>query len=774
MRYDDDDDYDDRPVRRRPQGVSAGWRVAAGVSGALAAIFALMLVIAFGALLDRPRTAPPPPVVQPPFFPPQQPVGPFPAAAQNDDDPDKGDPKALPYPLTQDLRPLGAGPAIPGEPVPKQEPSPRDQFLRTGEILWANDEPNPPENVLVSPDGANIAYIGMQGVMAGPPQALRLVAGTEPKVALPRGGPAGVGATAERGALAWSALGNALYWAAADGRIGIINFPIDGGGAAPINEARARWAIAIPPLKPQVVLVRDRARPKVESPLRKDPADPSEVVVFDREKKVTRILIPLASAVWRSPAVSPDGKRLALISDSGNEGMLPSLWRVFVIDLAGGEPKPLTPASSHAGSVCWAPDGKTLIYDRSAFLNEENFQGEVYRTNLFEVDAATGRESPLSVGGGFSSPSVSRAGDLFCLAHSHQADAERIELFRVPRDKARAFAAKQPPGRRSVKAWTELAAAALREAGLPADARVGALDEDKVKKLATAFAKGYREHFLGDVPDTAAELDRLRGETRGMSLPPGERRRIGLVLGAVEGEYLRRKHGARWVLTKPAGEPLTDPKPHELFRHVVNPFRDFWAEDFDDPDFDEEPGFGTLMATLSLAEGRPLVLAHDSAVHSHVPAADPDLARGTALLKEGQGDEADRVLLEMTKRHAGNYHLALHVGALLADQGHTGGLRTLVGRLDADALKDARVYNLMGVSRLDDDPRAAAVAFRNALRCNLYFGPAYFNLALAHERLNDVASARLCLRRYLKLMSYAPLADDARRRLAELPSDPAR
>jgi Tfp pilus assembly protein PilF len=168
-----------------------------------------------------------------------------------------------------------------------------------------------------------------------------------------------------------------------------------------------------------------------------------------------------------------------------------------------------------------------------------------------------------------------------------------------------------------------------------------------------------------------------------------------------------------------------------------------------------------------------VVLAHDTSVLTHVPAADPDLARGIALLKEGQGDEADRVLLDMMKRHAGNYHLAIHVGTFLYEQGRKDALRTLTQRLKPDELKDARVYNLVGVSLLEDDPRAAATAFRNALRCSLYHGSAYLNLAQAHEKLNDVAAARRCLRRYLKLLAYTPQAEDARRRLAELPPDAA-
>ncbi len=762
MRYDDEYD-DDLPARRRPRGVSGGWRVAAILCGGLAGLLALALLVATAALLERPRPAPPPPPQPAPLFAPKPQAPPI-AGAPNDDDPDIGNPRALPYPLVQDLRPPGALPTVPGEPAPKAEPNPREQFLAAGGVLWANDEPSPPQAVLVSPDGKSIAYAGSQGAFVGPPGAPRLVPGTLPLAGPPRNPRAPAGAE-RTGSLVWSPLGTSLTWAGADGQVGLIS--IAEQRFQEIDGARARWAVAVPPKDEQLVLVRGMARPKVEAPLRANPTDPSEVVVFDRKKKAAHILIPLGTAVWRSPAVSPDGKRLALISDSGHEGELPSLWRVFLIDLAGGVPKPITPAVSLCRSLCWAPDGKTLVYDRSASANEENYSSDLYRANLFEMDPATGRESRLTVGGEFSSPSVTTAGELFCLAHSRQGGAERVELFHLPRDKARELAAKPVTPRHSAKAWTALAAAALQEAGLPADARESALDEEKVKKLAAAFAANYRKQFSGEPPDTAAGLDRLRGEARGLGLAPGERRRVALVLGAAEGEYLCRKHHARWALEKPAGPPLADPKVHELFRHIVNPFRDIWAED--DDYGEEEPVFGTLSAALTQAEGRPLVLAHDQAVRTHLAAADPDLARGLGLLKEGQGEEADRVLLELTKRHPGNYHLALHVGALLSEQGRTSALRTLVSQLDAEALKDARVYNLVGVSRLDDDPAKAIDAFRKALRCNLYHGAAYFNLALAYQKQGDTASARLCLRRYLKLLAYGSLADDARRRLAELP-----
>jgi tetratricopeptide (TPR) repeat protein len=767
MRYDDDYD-DDFPGRPRTGGVAAGWRVAAVFSFVLVAVLAVLLMTACVALVERSPVAPqpvddpPPPLVH--FDPPHE------AAAHNDDADGNADPRLLPYPTAQDLRPQGVPPAVAGEVPAAREPDARERFLRAGEVVWTSNEPFGPDVVLVSPDGASIAYGGAQGLMVGPPRAPELVEGTEPH----GGGPA-----ARRGAerptvSAWWSGSHAFNWSAPDGRLATAHLmPGRGAEVLPIDWARGRYAVPVPPEEKEVVVVRHRARPKLEGPARQAPPDPAEVVVTQPGKDVTRILIPAGTAVWRAPAVAPDGKRLALVSDSGHEAALPRLWRVFVIDLGGGEPRPLTPPAPHVGTACWTADGKSLVYARGAASAGNNPPGaDTWRTDLFEVDPATGREKPLTVGGGFSSPSVSRTGDLYALAQSGTGGEAKTRLIRLPLAKARELAAAMPATGRGAKAWAELAAAALREAELPPDAGPQSLDEAKVKRLAAAAARAYRERFGGAAPDTAADLDRLLAEVRRLGLPQAERNRLGLVVGALTGEYLRRKHGARWALVaKVTGEPLADPAAHELFRHIVNPFDGSWSGERDE---DDEPAVGSLAWALAQAEGRPIVLAAEPTVRTHLPAADPDLARGTALLKEGRADEAERLLLAMAGRHAGNYHLALHVGSLLSEHGRKAAVRKLAQGLKADALKDARVYNFVGVSLLEDDPAAAVIAFKNALRCNLYEGPAYFNLAQAYEKLNDPASARLCLQRYLKLMSWGPLADDARRRLGELPPEPPR
>jgi len=57
-----------------------------------------------------------------------------------------------------------------------------------------------------------------------------------------------------------------------------------------------------------------------------------------------------------SPRWSPDGRRLAFVSDRGEKNQL------FVAPLDGGEPRQITKAKFGCGSPAWSPDGKLVAY----------------------------------------------------------------------------------------------------------------------------------------------------------------------------------------------------------------------------------------------------------------------------------------------------------------------------------------------------------------------------------------------------------------------------
>ena len=72
-------------------------------------------------------------------------------------------------------------------------------------------------------------------------------------------------------------------------------------------------------------------------------------------RRVTRPSIPIGD--WKF-AVSPDGRNLAFIRSG-----IPGLNDIYVISMAGGEPRRLTDWNAAMGGLAWTPDGREIVYD---------------------------------------------------------------------------------------------------------------------------------------------------------------------------------------------------------------------------------------------------------------------------------------------------------------------------------------------------------------------------------------------------------------------------
>ena len=118
-------------------------------------------------------------------------------------------------------------------------------------------------------------------------------------------------------------------------------------------------------------------------------------------------------------AVSPDGQRLAAVSDLGHAGNDLVRWRLFVGDVTTGKMQAVTSPARQVGPACWTADGKLLIYARNqqpmppdCWANTDGF---FRATDLFQYDLAAKKEMRLSRGGGFLSPSLGADDTLYYL-----------------------------------------------------------------------------------------------------------------------------------------------------------------------------------------------------------------------------------------------------------------------------------------------------------------------------------------------------------------------
>jgi Tol biopolymer transport system component len=107
-----------------------------------------------------------------------------------------------------------------------------------------------------------------------------------------------------------------------------------------------------------------------------------------------QITKPDGSKLYYSFAASPDGQTLAVVRGGG-------VSDVYLISIAGGEPRRLTTQARHMQGVAWAPDGKSLFY---SVLEGARFR--LWRTS---ATGGTGNGEPVtSPGENIRWPSIAR------------------------------------------------------------------------------------------------------------------------------------------------------------------------------------------------------------------------------------------------------------------------------------------------------------------------------------------------------------------------------
>jgi dipeptidyl aminopeptidase/acylaminoacyl peptidase len=158
-----------------------------------------------------------------------------------------------------------------------------------------------------------------------------------------------------------------------------------------------------------------------------DNAYDTQIWLADATTGATRQLTN-AKKSSQSPAWSPDGARLAFISDRTDKRQL------YVINPLGGEADALTSLEEGVSSFAWAPDGKAIAYtstepksaalkDREKKFGEFQVVEQDYRmTHLFVIDLAT-RATRTLTSGAFNVGSFAWSPDGKHIAFDHRVNA---------------------------------------------------------------------------------------------------------------------------------------------------------------------------------------------------------------------------------------------------------------------------------------------------------------------------------------------------------------
>ena len=158
-----------------------------------------------------------------------------------------------------------------------------------------------------------------------------------------------------------------------------------------------------------------------------DNAYDTQIWLADATTGATRQLTN-AKKSSQSPAWSPDGARLAFISDRTDKR------QIYVINPLGGEADALTSLEEGVSSFAWAPDGKAIAYtstepksaalkDREKKFGEFQVVEQDYRmTHLFIIDVTT-RATRTLTSGAFNVGSFAWSPDGKQIAFDHRVNA---------------------------------------------------------------------------------------------------------------------------------------------------------------------------------------------------------------------------------------------------------------------------------------------------------------------------------------------------------------
>jgi dipeptidyl aminopeptidase/acylaminoacyl peptidase len=138
-----------------------------------------------------------------------------------------------------------------------------------------------------------------------------------------------------------------------------------------------------------------------------------------------------------SPRWSPDGKQLALLArrpgaDGDRDSDAPETHtQIFLIDVAGGEARPLTKHPTSVSEISWAPDGSAIYFIADDEKSEEEKKRDKAKDDVYEFEANYEQEHLWRVNLSGVEERVT-SGDFSVLGYALSRDGKQIAQHRAP------------------------------------------------------------------------------------------------------------------------------------------------------------------------------------------------------------------------------------------------------------------------------------------------------------------------------------------------------
>lgn len=469
-----------------------------------------------------------------------------------------------------------------------------------------------------------------------------------------------------------------------------------------------------------------------------------EVVRLEDGRRRTIVEFPLSRVGW--PAVSPDGKRIALVTNRDVPRSAPEGGHLYVCDAEGKGLRALTDGSEDVSHVSWSADGASIYALRRRSVGEGGGVGDGGPVDLYRIPVEGGAPVNLTRSG-LIDAAWSAGADFWVRVDRWSLPEGQRGVFRIGAAGLEKASSKRPvpaalDRRANGKAVAEkvqgvLGSAALREV-VPTP--------ELMEKVARAFADAAGEK-LGIALDFKLDsLDRL-WEAREALGRAGEEPLAILALGAYYGETLRREAGAQWRLgAVPFG--AWAPGSQAEGNCLVDPVLPFSAACVSGLDL-EAMGFRGAEDLQGRDEGRKILLVYPPAqVEEAVrEATGPEYAEARRKLDAGEVKEALAILVRELQRRPMSRMLAAESIAICEAAGLEEAARTLTAQAveAGNEVPELLIRHADGLAA--KDPAAALEHYRKAVRGAWAPAESFLKLGKAYAATGARPLAEACWRR---------------------------